>query len=245
MTGYRERFLASYISSHLGTFRSISSKTLAQDALMFRRRLRRFLPQDRGSAVLDLGCGYGSLLHFVQSQGFANATGIDLSAEQVETARSLGVRNVEVAEAGTFLRGHPASYDLILAFDLIEHFAKDEVVALFDLVRAAPRPSGRIVLRVPNGDSPFASWIRYADFTHEVIFTPTSIRQLLRVTGFSDIEVHPWEPAVHGPASALRWVLRRGMEQVMRLYFLIDQGTMGSGVFTSNLMAVGRRGGDG
>jgi len=241
MTGYRQRFFTAYVSSHLGTYRTISSEAFARDRRVFRQHLGRFLPAHRDAAILDLGCGYGSLLHFLQSMGYGNTAGIDVSEEQVGAARTLGIRNVEVAEAADFLRRRAGRYDLITALDVLEHFTKDEAVELLDLVLAALRSGGRVVLRVPNGDSPFASWIRYGDFTHELIYTPTSIRQVLRVVGFTDVEVYPVEPVVHGAASAARWLLWKGITQLVRLYLLIEQGTPGSGVFTANLLATATR----
>jgi len=246
MTRYRARLFGAYVSAHLGTYRAISPQAVARDRRVFRAQLGRFLPARRDAAILDVGCGYGSLLHFLQHQGYTNTAGIDVSPEQVAAARALGVRNVEVAGAEEYLARHAGAFDLIAALDVLEHFTKDEALRVADLLCAALRPGGRVLLRVPNGDSPFASWIRYGDFTHEVIYTPSSIRQLLRVAGFAGVEVYPLEPVVHGPASAVRWMLWQGIKQLVRLYLLVEQGTPGSGVFTSNLLATARRpGGEG
>lgn len=189
-----------------------------------------------------MGCGSGSFLYFLRSEGYRRIRGIDIAAEQVALARRLGITDVEAADAFTFLAAHAGAYDLIVALDVVEHFPKDEVLRFLDLAHGALRPGGSLLLRTPNADSPFHSWIRYADFTHEVAFTPLSIRQVLRATGFTDVEVVPLEPYAHGPASALRWLLWKIVKQMIRLYLLIEQGTPGSGVFTANLCAVARRG---
>jgi 2-polyprenyl-3-methyl-5-hydroxy-6-metoxy-1,4-benzoquinol methylase len=47
-------------------------------------------------------------------------------------------------------------------------------------------------------------------------------------------------PYVHGVASALRWFFRKVLQQLIRLYLLIEPGTPGSGVFSANLCAVAR-----
>lgn len=189
-----------------------------------------------------MGCGSGSFLYFLRSEGYRRIRGIDIAAEQVALARRLGITDVEAADAFTFLAAHAGAYDLIVALDVVEHFPKDEVLRFLDLAHGALRPGGSLLLRTPNADSPFHSWIRYADFTHEVAFTPLSIRQVLRATGFTDVEVVPLEPYAHGPASALRWLLWKIVKQMIRLYLLIEQGTPGSGVFTANFCAVARRG---
>lgn len=188
-----------------------------------------------------MGCGAGSFLLYLRSEGYRRVRGIDLAEEQVALAHSLGITDVEMADASAYLASHAGAYDLIVAMDVLEHFPKSEVLRFLDLIHGALRPGGSLLLRTPNADSPFHSWIRYADFTHEVSFTPLSIRQVLRAAGFADIDVVPLEPYVHGPASALRWLLWKIVKQMIRLYLLIEQGTAGSGVFTANLCAVARR----
>lgn len=239
MTGYRDHLFRAYVSTHLGTYRPVTRATLERDRRMFAALYRRFLPSSRQAGILEVGCGSGSFLFFLRSEGYQNVRGIDIAEEQVALARGLGFEAVEVADALTYLTAHPAAYDLVVALDVIEHFTKDEVFAFLDSVQEALRPGGRLLLRTPNADSPYHSWIRYADFTHEVAFTPLSIRQVLRATGFTGIEVVPLEPYVHGPASAARWVLWQAFKQLIKLYLLVEQGVPGSGVFTANLCAVG------
>ncbi len=161
--------------------------------------------------------------------------GIEVGEEQIAAARRLGIDGVEAADALPFLHAHPLGYDFIVALDVIEHFTKDEVLEFLDRVHGALRPGGRLLLRTPNADGPYHSWIRYGDFTHEVTFTSRSIGQVLRATGFVEIEVHALEPYVHGLRSAGRRVLWLGLKQLIRLYLLVEQGTAGSGIFTTNL----------
>jgi cyclopropane fatty-acyl-phospholipid synthase-like methyltransferase len=239
---YRDRLFGAYASTHLERYRPVTAATLERDRRLFAALYRRLLPASRDAAILEVGCGSGSFLHFLRSEGYRNAQGIDLAQDQVALAQSLGIPNVHVADAASYLTAHAGAYDLIVALDVIEHFPKAAVLPLLDGIRAALRPGGRLLLRTPNADSPFHSWIRYADFTHEVAFTPLSIRQVLRATGFDDIAVVPLEPYVHGPASAVRWLLWKGVKQLIRLYLLIEQGTPGSGVFTANLCATARKG---
>jgi cyclopropane fatty-acyl-phospholipid synthase-like methyltransferase len=208
---------------------------------MFRALYRRFLPASRDARILEVGCGAGSFLFFLKSEGYRLIHGIDIGQEQVAVAQQLGIQEVEVAEANTYLVVHPETYDLIVALDLLEHFTKDEVFVFLDNVHRALRPGGRILLRTPNAESPYHSRFRYWDFTHEVAFTPASIRQVLRSAGFTPVAVTPLEPYVHGVASAARWILWKMFKQVIRLYLLAEQGVPGSGVFTSNLCALAEK----
>lgn len=240
--GYRDRLFRAYVSTHLGTYRPVSPKAFDRDRRTFAALYRRFLPPNRDAEILEVGCGSGSFVHFLRSEGYRHVHGIDVAEEQVALAQTLGLTDVEAADAFTYLASHAGAYDLIVAMDVIEHFSKDDVMRFLDHSHQALRPGGALLVRTPNADSPFHSWIRYADFTHEVAFTPRSVQQVLRAAGFTDIRVVPLEPYVHGPASALRWLLWKVVKQLIRLYLLIEQGTPGSGVFTANLSAVARKG---
>ncbi len=238
---YRERLYRSYLSTHLDTYRPMTPVGVERDRRVFRAVYRRYLPDAKEAEILEVGCGTGSFLAFLRGEGYHHAHGIDVGEEQVATARRLGIESIEVADAIPFLAVHPLRYDFIVALDVIEHFTKDGVLEFLDRIHGALRPGGRILLRTPNADSPYHSWIRYGDFTHEVTFTPRSIGQVLRATGFTGIEVHPLEPYVHGVPSAVRRLLWLGLKQLIRLYLLVEQGTAGSGVFTANLCAVARK----
>src|SRR4051812_43231134 len=43
----------------------------------------RHLPKDKNAMILDIGCGDGNFVYWMQQAGYTNAHGIDLSAEQV------------------------------------------------------------------------------------------------------------------------------------------------------------------
>lgn len=53
------------------------------------------------------------------------------------------------------------SREVVVTFDVIEHFRKDEVIAFVDQVRRVLRPSGTWIIHTPNGESPFAARMRY------------------------------------------------------------------------------------
>lgn len=241
MKDARTRLYDAYVSTHLGTYRAASRETFEQDRRVFRATFGHLLPADRDAAILDVGCGAGSFLNFLRAEGYTQITGIDISEEQVQAARALGIREIEVAEAERYLLAHPQTFDCVVALDVLEHLKKGEVLSVLDATYQALRPGGRVLLRVPNGDSINASWVRYGDFTHELMFTPLSIGQVLRVAGFVEIQVLPLEPVVHGVASAIRWMLWKFIKQLIRVYWLAEQGTLGSGVFTSNLAAAARK----
>lgn len=88
-----------------------------------------FFPTSKTAAILDLGCGHGTLVHFAQQAGYSNMQGIDVSEQQVELARKLGIANIQQGDLMETLKAiPPASLDAVVAFDVIEHFSKDELI---------------------------------------------------------------------------------------------------------------------
>jgi 2-polyprenyl-3-methyl-5-hydroxy-6-metoxy-1,4-benzoquinol methylase len=163
-----------------------------------------WLPGPRTTPVLDIGCGSGQFLYFLRALGYDDATGIDLDRAQVEIGRTLGL-DARFANAIDFLNEDEKQYGLISMLDILEHFTRPELFPLLEAVTARLSPGGRIIASVPNGDSPHAARAIYADITHEIAFTPTSLSELffchgLRVAAFRD----PW-PA---PVSPLHRVYR-------------------------------------
>ena len=82
--GYRERLYHHYLTTHHGDLQQARRGLLAA-APYLKKVIRKHLPQDRNTRILDLGCGYGALLYWLQQAGYRNLEGIDRSAEQVAT----------------------------------------------------------------------------------------------------------------------------------------------------------------
>jgi predicted TPR repeat methyltransferase len=124
--------------------------------------------------------------------------GIDLSGEQVELAHRRGLDTVERAEAMEYLRDKPGQFAAITAFDLFEHLTRPELFDLLDAIHRALRPGGRLIVQTVNGGSPFHGLIRYGDLTHETAYTPSSLAQAFRVTGFRSMSFHEIVIPVYG-----------------------------------------------
>jgi cyclopropane-fatty-acyl-phospholipid synthase len=79
-----------------------------------------------GARVLDVGCGWGSVLNrLVEHHDVAVATGLTLSTAQCEWARTNAVEGVEVLLEGWEEHKPADSYDAIVSFGAFEHFARD------------------------------------------------------------------------------------------------------------------------
>lgn len=197
---------------------------------------KRLLPANKEALLLDIGCGNGSFVYYLQQAGYADARGIDLSEEQVAYGRSLGIANIRSAGLFAYLADKKEVYDCITALDVLEHFTRQEVFDILTAVCAALKPGGCFILQSPNGEGLFHSGVFYGDFTHEIAFTESSLRQICLNAGFSTVTCYPTGPVPKGIVSAARWLLWQLIVLKMRLYKMAETGS-GKGIFTQNLIA--------
>jgi len=231
---YRDRIYDHYVHARTVPLVQPGFDGLASRQPYVVAMIRRHFPSDRDAAILDLGCGHGTVLHFAQLAGYTKCRGVDRSAEQVAEAKRLGIAGVSEGDLAETLNATPnASLDMVLTFDVIEHFGRDELLMLADEIHRVLRPNGKWIAHTVNAESPFFGRIRYGDVTHEQAFTRTSIGQLLLSSGFRSISCYEDSPVVHGLKSAARWVMWKVMRGMMRLYLAAETGSLDRSVILS------------
>lgn len=243
MSKYRNRIYTNYVEAWCEANVPRSVHDLEDRGPTMRYVIGAFFPADKSAAILDLGCGHGTLVHFAHQAGYNNTQGVDVSGQQVELARKLGITNIAKGDLMATLKATPpASLDAVVAFDVIEHFTKDELIDLVDAIHATLKINGCWIIHAPNANSPFVGAVRYGDFTHEQAFTPSSLQQLLKASGFSSFTFAECGPRIHGVQSLLRvilWSLARG---IFRLVNAAETGDMGrNAVWTRNFYAIGHK----
>ena len=195
----------------------------------------KFLPQKKDAKILDLGCGSGNFIAWLEKLGYADTKGVDISEEQIERGKSRGIKNLILADAKEFLRGREHQFDVIFARDFLEHFPKEEVLELSSLIHRALKEKGYLVGQTLNGESLLAGRLLFSDLTHETAFTWRSIRQLCLVVGFSRVEIHPQRPVIKGIKSFIRHCVWMCIEIALRIYLLSATGTA-KGIFTQDIV---------
>jgi SAM-dependent methyltransferase len=240
---YRSRIYDYYVHSRLESLAPPDTEAIRRGGVFLHRLIRRHFPPNRNAAVLDLGCGYGSLLYHARQAGYLNAVGVDRSPQQVAEAKRLAIDGVTEGDILEYLGSTPSgTQDVVLTFDVIEHFTRDELLPFVDEVYRVLKEGGRWIIHTPNGESPFSNRIRYGDLTHEQAFTRTSLGQLLLSSGFRSLECYEDAPVIHGVPSAVRFAVWKGIRAVLRLYLAAETGNSGrSAIFTQNLLAVAVR----
>ena len=117
----------------------------------FNRLVRKHFPSAHDAAILDLGCGDGALLRTAGQIGYTNARGIDGSPQQVARAQLAGLTNVELGDLrGALSQMDDESEDCVIAFDVLEHFSRDEIGDICVAVHRVLRQGGQFIAHVPN-----------------------------------------------------------------------------------------------
>jgi SAM-dependent methyltransferase len=100
---------------------------------------------DRRPRILDVGCGTGANLLMLSKYG--DAEGVDVSEDALAFCRERGLDKVRLG-AGEELPYEDATFDLVTAFDVVEHM-DDDLAGLREMRRVL-RPGGRALLFVPT-----------------------------------------------------------------------------------------------
>ncbi|WP_338895276.1 cyclopropane-fatty-acyl-phospholipid synthase family protein [Streptomyces sp. TG1A-60] len=149
--------------------------------------------------VLDVGCGWGSLLErLVRTHGVQQAVGLTLSDSQAERLRELALERTEV-RVENWLDHEPAEhYDAIISIGAFEHFARtglsraERVAAyreFFERCRAWLPKGGRIALQTNikgNNVQMDKQTVRDLLFIIDIIFPESEIPALSEVLESSE-----------------------------------------------------------
>ena len=100
---------------------------------------------DRRPRILDVGCGTGANLLMLSEYG--EAEGVDISEDALSFCRERGLDKVRLG-AGEELPYEDGTFDLVTAFDVVEHM-DDDLAGLHEMRRVL-RPRGRVLLFVPT-----------------------------------------------------------------------------------------------
>lgn len=97
--------------------------------------------------VLEVGCGAGAFGASINSRTY---TGLELTPSAAARARMLGLRVLE-DKIETHSLQYPARYDIVCAFQVLEHIS--EVHSFISSCLVTLRPGGRLIFSIPSADS--------------------------------------------------------------------------------------------
>lgn len=137
--------------------------------------------------ILDYGCGFGQTLGALKEAGYKNSYGIDISKEAIDycLSKQLIVKEVGVTE---IKNPYDFKFDIIIISHVLEHFPKGEIVDfLTNIKNNFLKPSGKVLISVPNAQSNTDCYWAYEDWTHSTIFTSGSLCYVLLSSGFTKV----------------------------------------------------------
>jgi len=136
--------------------------------------------------ILDVGCGTGKLVEFLNNTGF-NAVGCDNSPWAVKISG-------QTKASATHLPFKSYSFDCVTAIGLIEHLSPKEANKFFEETRRVLKPKGYFFIATPNSSSirrflKGKKWFAYSDPTHIVFYSPNSLKKILEKHQFGNFRL--------------------------------------------------------
>jgi 2-polyprenyl-3-methyl-5-hydroxy-6-metoxy-1,4-benzoquinol methylase len=208
----------------------------------FEKILGPFLPQQKEAVIVDVGCGAGILLEWLQSKGYSHVSGIDPDQGQIAFCKQLEVQAEHVADSAGWLETK-SGIDLLICKDILEHIPEEQVRAILAAAKQSLKPEGKLYISVPNALASLAPFWLYNDGTHLRSYTESVLGLELARAGFDVVAVGDddnW--AVGGIAGIFRLALRTVFRLVRRLEVVGEFGGDGLRVpLGLNLVMVAKR----
>lgn len=145
----------------------------------------QYLPTRKDIKVIDIGCGGGDLIIFLQNLGFKDVCGVDIDEDAISACRGKGLTEVEkIDNLCDFLKTKTKRYALIFAREVIYYFPRTEIAQYLKAVRESLADDGIFVIEVFNGSTLTGHFIKDKDHGINMVFTEHSLRKSLEDSGF-------------------------------------------------------------
>lgn len=141
-----------------------------------------------GDFVLDIGCGRGEFLELLDENSIP-ARGIDTNEGMVEVCRNRSL-DVDKSDALEFLNALPDNSLIgLTAFQVVEHLPVEYLVEFIKTSFQKIHDGGVIILETINPYSVLAMKYFWMDPTHVKPIPPDTLKFLMDIAGFRNIEV--------------------------------------------------------
>lgn len=133
-----------------------------------------------GKRILEIGFGNGEFLAWARDKG-ADVSGCEVTPAAIAAAQAAGIPLISPD-----FEADPAAYgpyDIIAAFDVFEHLDPPTIVAKLAAIGRMLTPTGILLLRYPNGQSPFGLASQHGDATHITALSRAKIEQYATGSG--------------------------------------------------------------
>ena len=202
----------------------------ADDASYFDRELES-MPLS-GKHVLEIGFGEGRFLGWAKDRG-ALVTGMERDALAIKAAREHDIKLID-DEIQQHAQAKPDHYALIVAFDVFEHLTIAQIDDHLAAIAQLLEPGGKLVLRYPNGQSPFGLPQQHGDVTHLTALSGAKIEQLAAPHGLGTYRyAGSAMPKGKGTVRIVRWSQRLARRLIGKILdFVFNQNLVWDAVVT-------------
>jgi SAM-dependent methyltransferase len=164
----------------------------------------------RNARVLEVGFGNGPFIGWCRSIG-VETFGVEINPALVDRCRAfLGDGHAFADLYEDRLSAAAGSFTHIVAFDVIEHISQDDLPKFLARLKSLLADEGRVILRFPNGDSPFGRIYQHGDPTHVTTYGRMKISYFAREAGLAVEEIR----APHLPTRGV------GLGRALRRYLV-------------------------
>jgi len=178
-----------------------------------------------GKRLLDVGCATGFFMEAAADEGF-DVRGLEFSTVAIGLARPDIRERIVCGDVNTLLSREPEKFDVVTAFDIIEHVQNP--AKFLDEIGQILRPGGVLAISSPDTGHFLrylmgAKWPMLQPMQHTVLFSRRGIAALLERCGFRDVRVETahkvltmdyladqltvTNPGLNGAYQALSWIV--------------------------------------
>lgn len=183
------------------------------------------LPADKAAPILDVGCGLGDFLEYLEQDGYRNLRGVEIDPARVEAARLKTRAAIDHSDdLESYLRALSTPFTLITLKSVIAHFPRPLVVAYLRAMRDALSPDGTLVVETFNVSRWTGPYVLYNDVTHQWAYTEYSLQQVLELAGLRVVSLHG-ETLPHGRLSTRVFHFAQAVWiRLLRAMYLVERG---------------------
>lgn len=240
MSNYKEELYRSYYQTHISPRKGeTNEKDLKRRYKGYKFQFKSLLPINNNAKICDLGCGSGSLVSWLQHEGYKNVIGVDASQDQIKAGLTAGINGLRCINIDIYL-DQEGNHDCLILRDVLEHFDRQSAFDLLKQCYSALKPGGYLIIQVPNAESPFFGRIRYGDFTHELAFTSSSINQVLNAIGFDNTLIKSVYPLPLNWRGIIRYIFFKAVEKIFKFIIRLESAKA-VGIVTQNMIVQTRK----